>query len=181
MADLITLIASLLMVVVILGFYVSWRATRLDRLHARIETARAALDAALLRRCASVLELASSGFLDPASSLVLAQAEQDARLAVEHDQREFAESRLSHALRAVCGEAEVNRDLNSEPPLRVAARKEFFSDVESANRKVSIARHFYNDAITATIGAHRKMLARVLRLAGHAQIPSLFEMDDSIE
>ena len=33
-----------------IGVYVSWRAGRLDRLHARVDTARAALDATLLRR-----------------------------------------------------------------------------------------------------------------------------------
>ena len=68
-------------VVAILGVYVSWRAGRLDRLHARLDARRAALDVALVRRSSVALELASSGLLDPATSLLLASAAHDARSA----------------------------------------------------------------------------------------------------
>src|SRR5712691_4107489 len=81
------------------GVYVSWRAGRLDRLHARVETARASLDAALVRRSSVALELASSGLLDPAASLLLADLAHDARSA--HTGRELAESDLTRALRTV--------------------------------------------------------------------------------
>ena len=54
--------------------YVSWRAGRIDRLHARLEMARAALDVTLVRRSSVALELATSGLLDPATSLLLAGA-----------------------------------------------------------------------------------------------------------
>ena len=57
---------------ILIGVYVSWRAGRLDRLHTRVETARASLEAALLRRSAVALELAACGLLDPATSLLLA-------------------------------------------------------------------------------------------------------------
>src|SRR5258708_14879285 len=60
--------------IAIVGVYVSWRAGRLDRLHARLEAARSALDAALVRRSSIALELASSGLLDPATSVLLAGA-----------------------------------------------------------------------------------------------------------
>src|SRR5437764_2390767 len=92
---------SLLAAVVVLhGVYVSWRATRIDRLHVRLETARAGLDVALVRRAAVALELAASRLLDPATSLLLAAAAHEARIA-DADNREFAESDLSRALRAV--------------------------------------------------------------------------------
>ena len=68
-------------VVAILGVYVSWRAGRLDRLHARLEARRAALEVALVRRSSVAFELASSGLLDPATSLLLASAAHDARSA----------------------------------------------------------------------------------------------------
>ena len=48
MSPVISLIV--IAVLAISGVYVSWRAGRLDRLHTRVETARAALDAALVRR-----------------------------------------------------------------------------------------------------------------------------------
>ena len=65
--------------VLFLGVYVSWRAGRLDRMHTRLQAARAALDVTLVRRSSVVLELASSGFLDPATSLLLASAAHEAR------------------------------------------------------------------------------------------------------
>jgi hypothetical protein len=74
----IVLIAALLLV---MGVYVSWRAGRLDRLHARVEAARTALDLALERRASAAAELASSGLLDPATSLLIAEAVQGARQA----------------------------------------------------------------------------------------------------
>src|SRR5258708_20333536 len=84
---------------VLVGVYVSWRAGRLDRLQARVDGARAALDAALVRRSSVALELAACGLLDPATSLLLAGAAHDARAAGEPD--ELAESDLTRALRAV--------------------------------------------------------------------------------
>ena len=69
-ADIVIVIAAALLI----GVYVSWRAGRIDRLHARVDTARAALDAALVRRSSVALELAASGLLDPATSLLLAGA-----------------------------------------------------------------------------------------------------------
>ncbi|WP_435300178.1 hypothetical protein [Timonella sp. A28] len=49
-------------------------AQRLDRLHRKVVSSRLALDAQLLRRAHAAEELASSGVLDPASSVVLADA-----------------------------------------------------------------------------------------------------------
>jgi hypothetical protein len=46
----VTRIIIIIAVALLVGVYISWRAGRLDRLHTRLDTARAALDAALLRR-----------------------------------------------------------------------------------------------------------------------------------
>jgi len=45
----ITDIVIVIAVALFIGVYVSWRAGRIDRLHARVEMARAALDVTLLR------------------------------------------------------------------------------------------------------------------------------------
>lgn len=180
MTSYIALIAVILVFAVTFGFYVSWRATRLDRLHAGVETARAALDAALMRRCAAALELATSGFLDPASSVVLADAEENARLAAGPEEQELAESSLSHALRAVRSTAGNDQDFLPKRPFETVSREEAFRDVETAAKRVSIARHFYNDSVTKTLDARRKFLVRVFRLTGSAGAPSFFEMDESV-
>ena len=71
---MITNIVIVVALALFTGVYVSWRAGRIDRLHARVEMARTALDVTLLRRSSVALELATSGLLDPATSLLLAAA-----------------------------------------------------------------------------------------------------------
>ena len=98
---MLTSVIVIIVAAILVGVYVSWRAGRLDRLHARVEAARAALDAALVRRSSISLELAASGLLDPATSLLIAGAAHDARAAGEPNER--AESDLTRALRAALG------------------------------------------------------------------------------
>jgi hypothetical protein len=159
--------------VAILGVYISWRAGRLDRLHARYEAARAALDAALVRRSSIALELASSGLLDPATSLLLAGVAHDARSA--HSDRELPESDLTRALRAVFGQPGFRSSLTG-----VDGAEELLTELESAAHQVFLARKFYNDAVAATVAARRRWLVRVLRLAGGAPMPEFFEIDDML-
>ena len=160
-------------VAILVGVYVSWRAGRLDRLHARVETARAALDAALVRRSSVALELAACGLLDPATSMLLAGAAHDARAAGAPN--ELAESDLTRALRAAFG----------QPGFRAALAErgradELLAELEATAHQVFLARKFYNDAVAVTRAARRRWLVRVLRLAGGAPLPEFFEIDDSI-
>jgi hypothetical protein len=158
---------------VLVGVYVSWRAGRLDRLHARVDTARAALDAALVRRSSVALELAASGLLDPATSLLLAGAAHDARSAGEPT--ELAESDLTRALRAVLSQPEFRASMAGQE-----GAEELLAELEAAAHQVFLARKFYNDVVAATRAARRRWLARVLGLAGGAALPEFFEMDDSL-
>ncbi|WP_018658026.1 hypothetical protein [Actinomadura flavalba] len=158
--------------VFLIGVYVSWRATRLDRLHVRVETARAALDAALVRRAAVALELAASRLLDPATSLVLATAAHSARTA-DSERREFAESDLSRALRAVVDQPDFAATLNGD-----VEGVTVLDELSGAAAKVVYARNFYNDAVASARTARRKYLIRVLPLAGRAPLPGFFEIDD---
>lgn len=155
------------------GVYVSWRAGRLDRLHTRVETARASLDAALVRRSSVVVELASSGLLDPAASIVLADCAHDARSATTG--RELAESNLTRALRTVLSQPDFSAWMEGRD-----GAEEVLGELESTAHQVFLARKFYNDAVAATVAARRRWLARVLRLAGGAPMPEFFEIDDSL-
>ncbi len=158
---------------VLVGVYVSWRAGRLDRLHKRTETARAALDAALVRRSSVALELAACGVLDPATSLLLAGAAHDARAAGQPD--ELAESDLTRALRAVLSQPGFHDSLAGR-----GSADELLAELEAAAHQVFLARKFYNDLVAATLAARRRWLVRVLGLAGGAALPGFFEMDDSL-
>jgi hypothetical protein len=171
---MLTLVILIVFVVVIGGVYVSWRAGRLDRLHNRVEAARTALDLALVRRSSAAYELASSGLLDPATSLLLADAVRRAKDAAPGE-RDLAESDLTRALRAAFGQPGFRDEIEAKE-----SAKELVADVESAAHQVFIARKFYNDVAARTIDARRRPLARVFRLSGNAPQPEFFEMDDEL-
>ena len=126
-----------------------------------MDEARAALDAALVRRSSVAQELAACGLLDPATSLLLAGAAHDARAAGEPN--ELAESDLTRALRAVLSQPDFRTSLDSQ-----GNADELLAELESAAHQVFLARKFYNDAVAATQAARRRWLARVLGLAGGA-------------
>jgi hypothetical protein len=170
-----TIIVLVVLALVLWSFYVSWRASRLDRLHNRAEAARTALDLALVRRAAAASELASSGLLDPAASLLLADAVQRVRQ-VGPAERDLAESDLTRALRATLGDPDFRKELAADH----GGAAELAAEVESAAQQVFIARKFYNDLAGRTVYARRRPLARALRLAGRAPLPGFFDMDDAM-
>jgi hypothetical protein len=185
-----TIIVLALLAIVLWSFYVSWRASRLDRLHNRVEAARTALDLALVRRASAASELASSGLLDPAASLVLGDAVRRARQA-DPAERDLAESDLTRALRATLGDPDFRKELagedgedddehGAEHGAASQGMAELVAEVEAAAQQVFIARKFYNDLAGRTVYARRRPLARAMRLAGSAALPAFFEMDDSI-
>jgi hypothetical protein len=168
----VTTIIWVVLAIVAVGLYLSWTAGRLDRLHARIDAARAALDAQLLRRASVAQELATAGVLDPAASIVLYEAAHAARQA-EPEQREVAESELSQALRAVFPESGTLEEVREAPGGTAA-----IGELTQAVRRVPMARRFHNDAVRAARAVRTHRVVRWFRLAGHAPFPLAFEMDD---
>jgi hypothetical protein len=168
--DIVIVIAAALF----MGVYVSWRAGRIDRLHTRVDMARAALDVTLLRRSSVALELATSGILDPATSLLLAAAVHGTRDSTDRP-RDLAESDLTRALRAAFSQPDFRASLSGKE-----GADELLAEIEATAHQVFLARKFYNDMVAATREARRRPLARVLRLSGRAKAPEFFEMDDSL-
>jgi hypothetical protein len=169
--DIVIVVAAALLI----GMYVSWRAGRIDRLHARVEMARAALDVTLLRRSSAASELATSGLLDPATSLLLGAAVHGTRGGDGGRPRDLAESDLTRALRAAFSQPDFRASLRGKD-----GADELLAEVEAAAHQVFLARKFYNDMVAATRDARRRPLARVLHLSGNARAPEFFEMDDSL-
>jgi hypothetical protein len=192
--DIVLVVAAALFI----GVYVSWRAGRIDRLHTRVDMARAALDATLLRRSSVALELATSGLLDPATSLLLAAAVDGTRPGGsgryggvdnppvtggsrgvvppdQHRPRDLAESDLTRALRAAFSQPDFRSSMSGKE-----GADELLAEVEEATHQVFLARKFYNDVVALTRDARRRPLARLLRLSGSAPAPVFFEMDDSL-
>lgn len=175
--DNLSLIVGGLALAVLIAWYLSYGAARLDRLHARVEGALSALDAQLVRRAEATLELANSGSLDPASALLLAGAASDSLEADDepHTVREAIESDLTQALELALG-AEALRQLKDD----VAVGAPTLQRVAAANQRVQLARRFHNDAVTDVRRVRRKPGVRLLRLAGHAELPQTFEIDDEL-
>jgi hypothetical protein len=165
----------LLLVLALLAWYLSFSASRLDRLHHRVEGARAALDAQLVRRAEAAVELATSGCLDPASGLIVAAAAAEALEAGEtgDHHRERAESDLTRAL-----------EVALDPETLAALRGDPFASglldrLAAGCLRVRLARRFHNDAVTDARRVRGKRVVRWARLAGRAPEPRTFEMDDA--
>lgn len=164
---------TLLVLLALFGFYLRGLAGRLDRLHVRVEASRDALDAQLLRRAGATLDLASSGGLDVASAFLLLEAATAAQ-ECEPERRAEVESALSEDLRAVIDSPGVVEALRAD-----TAGGERLAALDRAVERVVLARRFHNDAVRTARDLRQAGLVRIFHLAGHAGLPSSFEMDDA--
>ncbi|WP_436006954.1 hypothetical protein [Knoellia sp. LjRoot47] len=191
MTEIDVLQVATMVALVLLGaaWYLSYSAARLDRLHAKVEGAVSALDAQLVRRAEASLELATSGAVDPATSLLLADAASEALERHTHQPlsqdpldgqtfagREDTETNLTEALRAVLT-AETVEALRSDAESPGALG---LARVESTALRVQLARRFHNDAVREVRRVRRKAVVRVFRLAGHAALPHRVDFDDDL-
>ena len=176
MSELLTWVFAVLFVLVVIAWYLSYTAARLDRLHVRLSGTLAALDARLVRRAEAAVELANSGLLDGATALIVANAAADSLEAPsEHgEEREQAESDLTEAL-DVALPAELVADLREDP-----VGRDVIGRVTSACTRVQLARRFHNDAVTDVRRVRRTWTVRVFHLAGHTPMPHTIEFDDEV-
>jgi hypothetical protein len=153
---------------VLIGFwYLSFSASRLDRLHHRVETSWATLDSLLQRRAAIALEIARSAITDPATSLLLTASAYQARSADIED-RSSAESVLSGALGMMLAERESmvgNSDL------------ELLHELEQLSDKIKVAISIHVESVTRTQLIRSKLVFRLFRLAGTAPLPVTYEFE----
>ncbi|MGH3367692.1 MAG: hypothetical protein ACRDOY_10855 [Nocardioidaceae bacterium] len=156
-----------------LAVLLSWTAGRVDRLHHRVNSARAGLDAELMHRSGATMELAATGLLDPARSLLLLDAAHQARTSQQVD-RDMAESDLSRALLASLSDTDEIAQLQEHPDAR-----DLLTELGNACRKVELARRFHNDVVASTLSLRRIRVVRWFGLAGRAQMPAMVELDDS--
>ncbi|MFW5469673.1 hypothetical protein ACOCJ4_06455 [Knoellia sp. CPCC 206435] len=187
--DVLQVSTTVALVLLAVAWYLSYSASRLDRLHAKVEGAVSALDAQLVRRAEATLELATSGALDPAASLLLADAASEAlerhtHHPLSHDPldgqtfagREDTETNLTEALRAVLQEDTVAAlRADADGPGAGA-----LSRVEASALRVQLARRFHNDAVREVRRVRAKWVVRLFRLAGHAALPQRVDFDDDL-
>jgi hypothetical protein len=151
-------------------WYLSFSATRLDRLHHRVETSWANLDGLLQRRAAVALEIARSEIADPASAMLLTAAAYQAREAIIEN-RSAAESGLSGALGLLLADGQ-----SSERPAEIVLLRE----LSELTDKIRIAISLHVDAVTRTQLVRKKFIFRTFRLAGTAPLPVTYEFESDV-
>ena len=157
------LLACIGLLAVLHVLYSTWTARRLDRLHARVDAATAALDRQLRYRAEAAIAFAQTSVTlaarGSASRDLTASA--TAALAIGglgHD-REAAESGLSKRLQAV--------------------RSDVDTSLADVMMRTVFARRFHNDAVRDALTVRKRRIVRWFHLAGTARLPSFFEMDEA--
>ena len=148
-------------------WYLSFLATRLDRLHHRVETSWANLDGLLQRRAAIALEIARSESCDPASSLLLTSAAYQAREASVQE-RSSAEMALSGALGLLTVDGHMHAG---------GAELSLFEELRLLSAKIQVAIAIHTDAVSSTQMVRKKSAIRFFRLAGTAPLPVTYEFE----
>ena len=151
-------------------WYLSFTATRLDRLHHRVETSWANLDVLLQKRAAVALEIAHSDIADPASSMLLTGAAYQARDA-NIASRSQAESGLSGALGLL---------LEDSQHLATAADNVLLTELSALTDKIRVAIAIHTEAVSRTQMVRKKFVVRVFRLAGTAPLPVTYEFESDV-
>jgi hypothetical protein len=154
-------------VAILLSMWVTFTLTRLDRLHARVDAARAALDAQLVRRAVALLHVVEvpGTPLEPGERSELQAVALAATTPEGPERREAVENAVGRGVARLAGSAGLTAEAAAE--LREAAAR------------VQVARRFYNDAVRDTRTLRARRMPRLLHLAGHVELPQFFDIDDT--
>ena len=158
------------LIIILIAWYLTFSASRLDRLHHRVETSWATLDSLLHQRAALAHEIVAESNLDPATAYLISTSASAARFA-ELDERSAAESVLSESLKLVQSAA---RDEVLQLPT------ELLVELSDLTAKVRLAINIHLEAVNATRNVRKKPLIRIFRLAGKAPLPVRYAFEDDV-
>jgi hypothetical protein len=161
---------AILFLIALFAWYLSFLATRLDRLHHRVETSWANLDGLLQRRAAIAIEIARSEIADPASSLLLTFAAHQAREASVKD-RSQAETGLSGALGIL---------LETSTSVQSLAEQDLLRELSELNAKIKVAIALHVESVNRAQLIRSKWIIKSFRLAGRAPLPVTYEFEADV-
>ena len=162
--DLPIFVAPLSILLII--WYLTFSATRLDRLHQRVETSWANLDAILQRRASLALELTHFPETDPAGNLLLTSAAHHAR-AADISVRSEAESSLTAALLLLRQESWL-----------VEKYPDLFEELDQITERLKVGISLHVEGVSAARARRSKLIYRIFRLAGKAPLPVRYAFED---
>ncbi len=167
----VTLVVVTVVLVVAIATYLTWLASRLDRLAVRVDDARAGLVGQLALRVDVAGELARQcELVELGEAVTRARAAHVAPAAggpLDND-TEAAENSLSRALRSPAVTATADR------------APEALHAVDVAAARVALARQLHNDAVRDVRALRARRIVRMLRLSGRSPLPAYFEIDDAL-
>ncbi|GAA1672026.1 hypothetical protein GCM10009830_17720 [Glycomyces endophyticus] len=156
-------LAVLVTIVAVAGAYATWTAARVERLHRRARAAETALIAKLDDRAETVLRFVGNPGFEEVVALALSVVAVPASTQRQRELREYAENDLTHALR------ELSRN-----PL-------WTEDLESANRRVALARQIHTDFVRDAVASRSLRVAILLRLRHRLARPEYWDIDDPVQ
>ena len=151
-------------------WYLSFSASRLDRLHHRVETSWATLDSLLQKRAAIANEIIRESNLDPASAYLISSSARSARDAAIAERSE-AESVLSQSLKMI---QEIAFDKTLELP------SDLLVELSDVTTKIRLAINLHLEAVNAAKNVRKKSMIRLFRLAGKAPEPVKYAFEDDV-
>ncbi len=157
-----------LVLILIFAWYLSFSASRLDRLHHRVETSWEHLDALLQRRAALALEIAHLAEIDPATEMLLTNYAYQAR-GSDIQEREDAESALSESLKFL-RQSVIDGDITIKLSL--------VDELTSLTEKIRMAIVIHLEAVNSVSQVRSKLIFRLFRLAGRAKWPTKFHFEE---
>ncbi|GAA4893102.1 hypothetical protein LX16_1898 [Stackebrandtia albiflava] len=149
-------------VVAVLGTYLTWTATRVERLHARAVDADAALSGKLDIRAKTALALADTEAPRLGRHAEALRAAGHASLDSLPEERETAENDLTRVLREL--------PLPPDDPA--------LEEVRRVNRRVAIARQVHTDVVRDAVATRHRWVVRLFGLTRRLPRPRYFNMDN---
>ncbi|MFB9659845.1 hypothetical protein ACFQS3_08760 [Glycomyces mayteni] len=156
-------LAALVTIAAVAGAYATWTVARVERLHRRARAAETALLTKLDDRAETVLRFVGNPGFEEVVALALSVVAVPADTQRQRELREYAENDLTRAL----------RDLAADPV--------WTDDLESANRRVALARQIHTDFVRDAVASRSLPVAVMLRLHHRLPRPQYWDIDDPVK
>ncbi len=158
------------LIILLFAWYLSFSASRLDRLHHRVETSWEHLDALLQRRAALALEISHQTDLDPATYMILLQSAYVSREEAIIE-RNDAERSLSESFKFLRESALSGEVLISVPLLE---------ELTVLTEKITLAVAIHLEAVSSVAKLRARNIYRLFHLAGKANLPKIYSFEEDV-
>lgn len=161
-------IVGVALAILLFAWYLSFSASRLDRLHHRVETSWEHLDALLQRRAALASEISHQTELDPATDFILLQSAYVSREEAIAD-RNDAERSLSESLKFL-------RESARSGEVKISLR--LMDELTELTEKITVAISIHLEAVNSVAKLRSKPIYRLFHLAGKAKLPRIYSFEE---